>query len=256
MSLKSGIDVSYANGEIDWASVKSHIDFCMIRAGFGSKTIDSQFRANAEACIRHNIPFGVYWFSYALNENMARAEAKKCLSAVKPYHLSYPIAFDFEGDSLNYAKRQGVVITANKMCLIACAFLDEILANGYDVLLYTNPDFWYNRGFKNLGNRYPIWCAHWNVEKPGIYCAMWQDSSTARIEGINGNVDTDISFVEKNTESTIEKVCADYGEQYTRTARQVIAGAYGNGDVRIKKLLEERKDPSFVQDLVNAILKG
>lgn len=256
MPLKSGIDVSWANGTVDWKTVKPHVDFCMIRAGFGSKTIDSKFKENAQGCLENNIPFGVYWFSYALNESMARAEAKKCLSTVRPYKPVYPIAFDFEYDSLEYAKKQNVLISPSKMCSIACAFLDEILSNGYDVMLYTNPDFWFNRGFKQLGNRYPIWCAHWNVEKPAIYCAMWQDSCTARIEGINGNVDTDISFMAKNTETTVDKVCADYGEQYIRTARQVIAGAYGNGDFRIKKLLEEHKDPNFVQALVNVLIKG
>ena len=261
MAMQFGIDVSYANGQIDWKKVKPHIDFCMIRAGFGSKTLDSKFKENIEACTNLNIPFGVYWFSYALNEKMAKQEAKKCLAAVKPYKLSCPIAFDFEYDSLKYAEKQGVTISASKMCSIACAFLDEILANGYNVLLYTNADFWYNKGFKNLGDRYPIWCASWKSEKPAIFCSMWQDSSEARIEGINGPVDTDVSYTvykpAENSENRSEKLNAVfdvYNQKYYETACEVISGKYGNGDKRIEKLLAENKDPDFVQAVVNAIL--
>jgi GH25 family lysozyme M1 (1,4-beta-N-acetylmuramidase) len=254
MPLKSGIDVSWANGTINWKAVKPHVDFCMIRAGFGSKTVDSKFKENAEGCRANNIPFGVYWFSYALNESMARAEAKKCLSVVRPYKLAYPIAFDFEYDSLEYAKKQKVTISPSKMCSIACAFLDEILANGYDVLLYTNPDFWFNRGFKQLGNRYSIWCAHWNVEKPAVFCDMWQDSSNARVEGITGPVDTNVSYKGENSTTKVEQVNAEYCAKYLKTAREVIGGVYGNGDARVKKLLAQEKDPNFVQALVNALL--
>lgn len=261
MARNVGIDVSYANGNIDWQKVKPHIDFCMIRAGYGSKTVDSKFKENATACTNLKIPFGVYWFSYALSEKMARAEAKKCLSTVKPYKLSCPIAFDFEYDSLSYAQKQGVTISASKMCSIACAFLDEIIANGYPVLLYTNKDFWFNKGFKNLGNRYPIWCASWGTEKPAIYCNMWQDSSSGRIEGINGNVDTDFSYVEysvnKSAEETEEKICEIveyYGEIYRGIAADIINGDYGNGGERTSKLLSEQRDPQFAQELVNAIL--
>lgn len=256
MPLKSGIDVSWANGTINWKAVKPHVDFCMIRAGFGSKTVDSKFKENAEGCRANNIPFGVYWFSYALNESMARAEAKKCLSVVRPYKLKYPIAFDFEYDSLEYAKKQKATISPSKMCSIACAFLDEILANGYDVMLYTNPDFWFNRGFKQLGNRYPIWCAHWNVEKPAVFCDMWQDSNSARVEGITGPVDTNISYKGENSATKVEQVNAEYCAKYLKTAREVIDGVYGNGDDRVKNLLAKKKDPAFVQDLVNALLKG
>lgn len=263
MAITVGIDVSWANGQIDWEKVKPHIDFCMIRAGYGSKTVDSKFKENAGACTALKIPFGVYWFSYALNESMAKKEAKKCLATVKPYKLSCPIAFDFEYDSLDYAKKQGVTISADKMCSIACAFLDTIIAAGYPVLLYTNQDFWYNRGFKKLGTRYPIWCASWKSEKPAVFCSMWQDSSTARVEGINGNVDSDLSYTEYHlapdadaVSTKIREVIDGFGEIYKGIAVDIIEGEYGNGDERVAKLLAEHRDPEFAQDMVNAILKN
>ena len=37
-----GIDVSYHNGEIDFSKVKTQVDFVIMRAGYGNKTIDSK----------------------------------------------------------------------------------------------------------------------------------------------------------------------------------------------------------------------
>lgn len=261
MGVCFGIDVSQHNGKIDWNKVKPHIEFAMIRAGFGSKTVDTRFKENAGACTALNIPFGVYWFSYALNEAMARQEAKKCLTAIKPYKLSCPIAFDFEYDSMAYAKKKGVVITQSKMCLIACAFLDEIINNGYDAMLYTNADYWFNMGFKNLKDKYPIWCASWGKDKPAVYCQMWQDSSTGKIEGIDGPVDTNVSYVQykitpdaEEINAKIESVIKKYGEIYREIATKIVTGEYGNGQSRIDKLISDERDPAFAQELVNALI--
>lgn len=51
-----GIDVSYFQGMIDWDAVKPHIDFAMIRAGFGRNTIDNKATRNIAECERLNIP--------------------------------------------------------------------------------------------------------------------------------------------------------------------------------------------------------
>ena len=52
--MKKGIDVSYANGSIDWAAAKKDIDFAIIRSSFGSdlpSQIDSYFYQNLSLCI-------------------------------------------------------------------------------------------------------------------------------------------------------------------------------------------------------------
>lgn len=257
MKTYSGIDVSEHNGLIDWQRVKPHISFAMIRAGFGSKTLDAKFKTNVMECMNKKIPFGVYWFSYAYTVEMAVKEAKKCLSAVKPFTLSLPIAFDFEYESINYAKKQGVNVDGTLMAEIAKAFLEEVKKAGYDVLLYTNPDLW-NRGFKKLGKTYPIWCAQWGVDKPSLYCDIWQDGS-GTIEGIAGEIDVDIAFKEyqlktdETTEDKVNKVHNKYRDKYTAVATAIIAGNYGNGNARKAKLIAEQLDPNYAQDLVNAM---
>ena len=257
MMTYSGIDVSEHNGIIDWQKVKPHISFAMIRAGYGSKTLDEKFKTNVMQCVANKIPFGVYWFSYACTVEMAVKEARKCINAVKPFMLSLPIAYDFEYDSLEYAKKQGIIIDGKLMSEMAKAFLEEVKAAGYEPMLYTNPDFW-NRGFKKLGRTYPIWCAQWGVSKPSLYCDIWQDG-IGTVEGISTNVDMNVSYKlyplkekEKTVQEKIEEVNKKYCDKYEKIADDVIAGKYGNGNARKAKLISENLDPSFVQDLVNA----
>ena len=64
-NLLKGIDVSYAQGVIDWEKVKASglVDFAILRAGYGKATsqIDDQFNRNYTACKQLGIPVGVYW---------------------------------------------------------------------------------------------------------------------------------------------------------------------------------------------------
>ena len=107
-----GIDVSRFQGNIDWGEVKrSGVEFAMLRAGFGTGSIDVQFRKNAEGCTRCGIPFGVYWFSYAYTPQMAADEAQQCFETVEDYDLAYPVCIDFEEDSVRYAATKGVTVT-------------------------------------------------------------------------------------------------------------------------------------------------
>ena len=96
--IQKGIDVSKWNGSIDWNAVKSNgIDYVIIRAGFGTSTVDPYFHSNIQCAIDAGLDIGVYWFSYATSEEKARIEAEKCLETISPYKdkISYPVFFDF-----------------------------------------------------------------------------------------------------------------------------------------------------------------
>ena len=83
---KTGIDVSYAQGKINWPEVKNHIDFAIIRCGYGDN-IESQddvyWKYNADECTRLGIPFGVYIYSYAANDTQSRSEAEHVLRLIR-----------------------------------------------------------------------------------------------------------------------------------------------------------------------------
>jgi len=196
--MLKGIDVSKYQGIIDWAKVKADgVKFAMIRAGYGQNNIDTQFKRNISECNRLGIPCGVYWFSYALNIEMAKKEAQFCLEAVKPYKLEYPIAFDFEYDSVDYAKKNGVNITKAIASSFVTAFCEEIEKAGYFALNYTNIDYLKNYFNDTVNNRYGLWLAAWvNADKPPKNCYIWQHSSKGSVLGISGDVDMNKSYVD------------------------------------------------------------
>ncbi len=197
-SYMKGIDVSEHNGVIDWEKVKaSGIQFAMIRAGYGKGKADKLFARNAAECTRVGIPFGVYWFSYAVNEAEAAQEAVHCLNAVKPYQLKLPIAYDFEYDSVNNAKKRGVTITKALASKLAKTFLDAIRKIGHQAVNYTNADY-LNRYF-DVSVDYPLWLAQWPsgvpaLDKPPRDCLIWQYSARGTVPGISGDVDLDVYY--------------------------------------------------------------
>ena len=195
--MLKGIDVSEHQGVIDWNKVKDHVDFAMLRAGYGKNNIDKQFERNIKECNRLGIPVGIYWFSYAYTEDMARQEAKYALAAVKDYRLEYPISFDLEYDTLNYAKKNGVNIDKRLATNMVKAFCSEIEAAKYYAMNYTNQDFINNHFYFNEIERYCPWYAWYNKELDRSNVGMWQYSDKGTIPGIQGSsVDLDYARVD------------------------------------------------------------
>ena len=148
-AVLKGIDVSKYQGEVNWEQAKAAgIDFAIIRCGYGGEwdgqeqgwaQDDDQWRRNADECTRLGIPFGVYLYSYATNEEEARSEADhvaRLLGLVAPpqeglgdytatpYQLSYPVYYDLEDQSISG-------IFPEEMAAITKAFFDRLVELGY-----------------------------------------------------------------------------------------------------------------------------
>lgn len=199
-TYKKGIDVSEWQGTIDWDKVKAAgIEFAMIKAGSGRNRVDPEFKRNISECNRLGIPCGVYWFSYAYTEELAHNEAKYCLEAIAPYKLDYPVAFDFEYDSVNNAAKLGIEITREMASSFARAFLEDIEAARYYAMLYTNSDYLKRYFDQDLAKRYDVWLAMWQAnpnlnDKPTQAGGIWQYSDTGNVPGISARVDLDAAY--------------------------------------------------------------
>lgn len=189
MELKL-IDVSTHQGAIDWKEVKNHIDGAIIRCGYGRDIIsqdDRRYVENVEACIKHNIPFGVYLYSYAKDLDGAISEAKHVLRLLEPYKdkISYPVYYDLEEAG-----------TENGAVERALVFGEIIEAEGYWCGIYAN-QYWWRTYLKDGLDRYTKWVAKYSDEKPsgisGTY-DIWQYSSKGTVPGIEGNVDMNICY--------------------------------------------------------------
>ena len=100
------IDVSEFQDIIDWDAVKKDgIEAVVIRAGYGRGNKDGYFHNNIIGASEAGLHIGIYWFSYAYNDDMARAEADYCYDLVNMYaeSIDMPIFFDWEYDSMKYA---------------------------------------------------------------------------------------------------------------------------------------------------------
>lgn len=190
--LTNGIDVSQYQGLINWEVVKNHIDFAIIRCGYGQDIIgqdDELFKRNADECTRLNIPFGVYLYSYAKNVEDARGEARHVMRLVKDYKMAYPIYYDLEDE--NTTGRQSNEVIAN----IAKAFADELEANGYFVGMYASLYWWKTKLTSEIFDKYTRWVANYaaelNFDKD---YDMWQYSSTGWVEGISTIVDLNYCY--------------------------------------------------------------
>jgi len=90
--MKKGIDVSFAQGNVNWSAVKNNVDFAIMRIGFGREVsqTDAQFMNNYTGCKSNGIPCGAFWYSYAESVEDAVLEAKACLavaSRVSPLQI-------------------------------------------------------------------------------------------------------------------------------------------------------------------------
>lgn len=260
--MRNGIDVSEHNGEINWTLVKNQIDFAFIRAGYGS-SVDATFHRNASECSRLDIPFGVYWFSYALNQQDAGQEAKTCIRLCSPYSGKLGIAFDYEDDSDRlFKKAWGRAANENELCSMANAFLSNVKSSGYKPILYSNQNY-LNRGFNAIKNSYSLWYANWRAELPenAPKCEFWQHSASGRVNGIKTVVDLNKQFdsetVTKNHadifNAAIEKLSEKRKEEYYNTAMLVLAGKFGNGETRKAALAACGYDYNIVQSIVNIL---
>ena len=197
--IEKGIDVSKWNGSINWQSVKaSGIDYVIIRAGYGTSTVDPQFKTYIEGAINAGLKIGVYWFSYATSSEKAAIEAQKCLETISPYknNISYPVFFDFEYDSVNYAKKNGVNVTKDLATSMANTFIDTVKAQGYSTGIYTNRDFSSTYFTENLMNSNTLWIAQYNSTNTfGKPYSMWQFSEKGSVPGISGYVDLNYTFL-------------------------------------------------------------
>ncbi len=193
---KIGIDVSKWQGEIDWEKVKNAgAEFAIIRMGYqtdydGENVIDPYFIANIEGAKRVGLPVGVYYYSYAKNVKQAIEQAEWVNKQLSEYQVDLPIAFDWE--SWNSFNKAGMSFyTINK---VANEFLNVVASanSNHKGMLYSSKNYlekiWYP-------TEHQIWLAHYTNQTnyQGEY-SLWQMCDTARIDGINTNVDVDIMY--------------------------------------------------------------
>lgn len=191
-----GIDVSKWQGDIDFSKLKSAgVEFVIIRIGSstginGENFIDSKFIQNIKNANSVGIPVGVYFYSYANSVDRAISDAKWIIENIKDYKVELPIAFDWE----NWGSFNTYELSFFGLTNMAKRFMDTVKASGYDAMLYSSKTYLENIW---MSVDYPVWLAHYtkNTNYAGDY-SYWQICSNGRVDGINGDVDIDIRYID------------------------------------------------------------
>lgn len=185
-----GIDVSYAQGKIDWQKVKSmeedsvHISFAFIKATEGLLTVDPYFQRNWREGPKAGITCGAY--HYFRPEKNGKWQARFFLQNVKMEKGDMPPVVDVE-------KLYGT--SPEKMRAELMDFLVAVqLKTGTQPIIYSGLSF-YQDYLAGYFDNYRVWIAHYNQPElnidPATKWIFWQHSEQARVNGINHVVDFD-----------------------------------------------------------------
>ncbi len=190
-----GIDISKWQGDVDFYALKeAGVEFVIIRVGSSKgigkeRFVDSKFEQNITRANEAGIPVGIYYYSYANSSKSAIADAKWILKQIKGYQVDLPIAFDWE----NWSNYNEYHLSFYKLTKMAEDYLDVFKDADYDGMLYSSKTYLENIWLKT---NYDKWLAHYvdNTTYEGDY-SFWQLCDNGRVDGINGDVDIDIRYL-------------------------------------------------------------
>lgn len=193
-----GIDVSEHQYEIDWEQVKAAgIEYVMIRIGWrgqvlGKLTEDTMAQANYAGAKAAGLKVGAYFFSQAITEQEAVAEAEFAMNIIRHWELDMPLVYDWE--QVDSGDRTADM---DPRLLTDCtkAFCDTVALMGYEPMIYFNGYQAEHLLYLEELTAYPFWLAMYADRMDYPYAVdMWQYSCTGTVPGIETDVDLNLWF--------------------------------------------------------------
>lgn len=190
-----GLDLSKWQEQVDFDKIKAQgVEFVMLKIGgqsekSGKLELDPYFINNIEEALKRELKVGVYFYSHATSTDEARKQAGWVVKNLKEYHLSLPIAFDWE----NWNQYTSYHLSFHTLNNIANTFFTTLETKNYQTMLYSSKYYldtvWYKE-------EYNIWLAHYTTDsKDKAEYNMWQLCNDGKIEGIDNLVDIDILYL-------------------------------------------------------------
>ena len=222
--VRLGMDISRYQGVIsvdDWRTLKDEygIEFVFIRAGYrgygdgGSMNEDECCAGNIENAHEAGVAVGIYYFSQAISEEEAVAEAEHCLEIIGDHRdmIDLPVVTDYEYSGAP-GRLRGADLSDGEHTAIVNAFCDRVEEEGYIPGIYANKSMLQQDMILNdIPEEHHIWMANFVCDSgAGTYStsyegalSAWQFSSrfTGFGEGRNGlglmksaNLDLDLWY--------------------------------------------------------------
>lgn len=250
--MLKGIDVSGAQGTIDWAKVKkSGIEFAILKLGNIYDTDenykDSKFDTNYKKCKELGIKVGAYIYNYCNAVNTLKKGVNWAFEKLSGKKLDLPLYLDMEDKTI-------AVETVDSLTNQCNEFAKLVKEKGYRAGVYANVNWLKNKlNSSKFDKDLSVWVAQYysKCEYTGKY-DIWQYTSSGKVSGISGNCDMNYLYNEdiiKETSSTVEDK-----KTIDELADEVIAGKWGNGTDRKTNLEKAGYNYNAVQERVNEIL--
>ena len=287
MTLK-GIDISHYQKGLDLSKVEC--DFVIVKATEGATYVDPTFTSFIDRAIKLEKKVGYYHFARPEN-NSAITEAMHFYRNTKAYITKAIPILDWESSGKSnvvWAKKwldEVYRLTGVKPMI----YMSQSVVNAYDWSAVAKADYglWVakyrdnnvdrNYDMTNAGEKPTV--KHWST------IAMWQWTSSGRLDGYSGNLDCDIFYGNKEawnkyarasqassapssdpktsettgkTSTTQKPATTQKKPSIDQAAQNVIAGKYGNGAARtaaLKLVGYTAEEIRKIQEKVNSLLK-
>jgi GH25 family lysozyme M1 (1,4-beta-N-acetylmuramidase) len=174
------------------------VEYAFIRLGIrgyteGEIKEDDTFEYNINGALDNGIEAGVYFFTQAISVEEAEEEAQFVLDAIEPYDVTYPVVLDVEAVNQDNARTKD--LTKEERTEYCIAFCEKIRQAGYTPMIYGNlKSFMLMLDMEKLED-YDKWFAYYDDQLYFPYnVRVWQYTDTGSIEGIDTDVDINISF--------------------------------------------------------------
>lgn len=198
--VKSVIDISSWQGDIDFEKVKNSnlVDKVIVRIGYGTTNkddpvIDNKFEYNIKELNRVGIPYELYIFGYAQNEDAAKLEADFVINILNKYNISKDTFIWYDAELSEFEGKKYTKTMYKKVINKFISILNDNNINNVGVYSYL---YMFNKGsLTSLQKRIPKWVAQYykRCEYEEDYKG-WQYTSNGTIPGINGRVDMNIFY--------------------------------------------------------------
>ena len=195
-ALEKGIDISCFNPNINYQKLKQQgYTFVIIRAGFGNDISqkDELFEKHIQGAKKAGLGIGIYYFCYAGNVAQAKREAQICSQIISKYRadIQYGVFYDYEEDSIRYARQRGYAVNRQTVTDILVAFCSEIERNGFVAGVYGNTND--TRLYMDLNRikKYMFWYAAPGATTFAFDCDIWQYSFWLTSSAFSGEADGD-----------------------------------------------------------------
>ena len=266
MSLK-GIDISNHQRGLDLAQIDC--DFVIIKATEGKSHVDQYCDGFFQQALSLGKKLGVYHFANN-SDNTAKQEADWFINNTRGYIGKAIPVLDWEDDvtdnvpwALEWLQRVEQAYGCKPLI-----YMSESVVNRYDWSPVANANYgiWvakyrddlpdYNYDMSKAGNMPSI--KYWST------MALWQWTSTGRLNGWNGNLDCDVFYGDaaawdkyvgsgssSNTPSNPTTPQQPQRLSNEEMAKKVIAGEYGDYPERKTRLEAEGYNYEAIQKIVN-----